>query len=80
LQKLHALSRTPPRKPPRRELDRVAKEQNRELASLRIVIEHVIGKLKVFKILGERYRNRRRRFGLRMSLIAGIYNAQLDLK
>lgn len=80
LQKLHARSRTPQRKPPQRELDQVAKERNRELASLRIVVEHVIGKLKVFKILGERYRSLRRRFGLRVNLIAGIYNAQLNLK
>jgi hypothetical protein len=34
----------------------------------------VIGKLKVFRILLERYRNRRRRFGLRVNLIAAIYN------
>jgi hypothetical protein len=29
---------------------------------------------KVFRVLGERYRNRRKRFGLRVNLIAGIYN------
>ncbi|RGD91737.1 IS5/IS1182 family transposase, partial [Acinetobacter sp. SWAC57] len=30
--------------------------------------------LKVFRILSERYRNRRKRFGLRMNLIAGLIN------
>ncbi|MEG4234701.1 IS5/IS1182 family transposase, partial [Microcoleus sp. Pol11C3] len=30
-------------------------------------------------ILSERYRNRRRRFGLRFNLIAGIYNYELNL-
>ena len=33
--------------------------------------------LKVFHILSERYRNRRRRFGLRFNLIAGLYNYEL---
>ncbi|HEY9907692.1 MAG TPA: IS5/IS1182 family transposase, partial [Thermosynechococcaceae cyanobacterium] len=35
--------------------------------------------LKIFRILSERYRNRRRRFGLRFNLIAGIYNFELKL-
>jgi hypothetical protein len=30
--------------------------------------------LKIFRILAEKYRNRRRRFGLRLNLIAGIIN------
>ena len=53
---------------------------NRTLASYRIVVEHVICRLKVFKILACRYRNRRRRFGLRFNLIAGIYNRELQLQ
>ena len=54
------------------------KVANRELASQRIFVEHVIGKLKVFRILSERYRNRRKRFGLRFNLIASIYNSELN--
>ncbi|MCL2853878.1 MAG: IS5/IS1182 family transposase, partial [Defluviitaleaceae bacterium] len=30
-----------------------------------------------FKILAERYRNRRKRFGLRLNLLAGICNFEL---
>jgi hypothetical protein len=41
------------------------------------VCEHVIGKLKVFRILMERHRNRRRRFGLRINLIAAVYGISL---
>jgi len=37
----------------------------------------VVGKLKVFLILMERYRNRRKCFSLRANLIAGIYNFEL---
>lgn len=34
---------------------------------------------KVFRILSERYRSRRRRFKLRFNLIAGIYNYELRI-
>jgi IS5 family transposase len=76
---LHANSQTPHRKPPKRELSKEQKAYNRKLASERMTVEHVIAKLKVFRILQERYRNRRKRFGLRLSLIAGIYNYELGL-
>ncbi|GAB4553954.1 MAG: hypothetical protein Tsb0014_47150 [Pleurocapsa sp.] len=55
------------------------KEYNRELAKHRICIEHVIRCLKIFRILAQPYRNRRRRFKLRFNLIAGLYNCGLDL-
>jgi len=42
----------------------------------RVVNEHVIGALKRFKIIADKYRNRRKRFGLRFNLIAGIYNLE----
>jgi hypothetical protein len=35
--------------------------------------------LLIFRILGERYRNRRKRFGLRFNLIAAIINFELVL-
>lgn len=38
------------------------------------MIEHVNRRLKIFKILAERDRNRRRRFGLRCNLIAALYH------
>jgi DDE superfamily endonuclease len=50
--------------------------ENRALSSVRTVVEHVIGRLKVFRVLNEAYRHRRR-FGLRVSLIAGLYNASV---
>ncbi|NEQ85191.1 MAG: IS5/IS1182 family transposase, partial [Moorea sp. SIO2I5] len=49
-------------------------------ASQRIMIEHVYRHLKIFRILSERYRNRRKRFGLRFNLIAAIYNYELCCK
>ena len=56
------------------------KEENRLLSSKRIFCEHVIGKLKIFRILKERYRNRRKRFGLRFNLISALYNLALTTK
>jgi len=47
------------------------------LSHQRILIENVLARLKVFRILSERYRNRRKRFGLRFNLIAAIYNSEL---
>ena len=78
LSKLHAKSQTPKKKKPRKaELTDEQKRSNRELASRRVVVEHVIRSLKIFRILAERYRNRRQRFSLRFNLIAGLYNYEL---
>ncbi len=54
-------------------------KKNRELARIRVIGEHINRKLKIFKILADRYRNRRKRFGLRFNLIAGLYNYELRL-
>ena len=47
---------------------------NKAKASLRIVVEHINAKIKTFKMLGEKYRNRRKRFGLRFNLICALIN------
>jgi hypothetical protein len=43
----------------------------------RVLNENVIRMVKRFKIIADRYRNRRKRFGLRFNLITGIYNYEL---
>ena len=53
------------------------KKNNRQLSRERVLNENVIGSLKRFKIIADRYRNRRKRFSLRFNLIAGIYNLEL---
>ncbi len=50
------------------------KLKNKEQAKKRVVVEHVIGHLKKFKIISQKYRNRRKRFTLKFNLICGIYN------
>ena len=79
LTKLHTNAQTPAKKSKRHPLTAAQKKANRELSRLRILIENIIRRLKIFRILSERYRNRRKRFALRFNLIAAIYNFELPL-
>ncbi len=74
LTKQHGNSQTPHKSSKLHPLTGEQKAENRHLARERFVAEHIIRSLKIFRILAERYRNRRRRFGLRFNLIAAIYN------
>lgn len=80
LNKIHSNSRVSKKSSKKKPLTKEQKKQNRILSSERVLNENVIGKLKRFKIISDRYRNRRKRFGLRFNLIAGIYNFELNLK
>ena len=79
IKKLHKNSRIPFKKIKKTPLIKEQKKFNRQLAKERIIVEHVHRKLKIFRVLSSRYRNRRKRFGLRFNLIAGIYNYELYL-
>ena len=56
------------------------KTENHNLSWERIFVENVIRRLRIFRILSERYRNQRKRFGLRFNLIAAIYNLEITIK
>jgi len=75
---LHENCQTPFKKSKHHALTQREKQRNRVLARKRILIEHIFRKLKVFRILSEKYRNRRKRFALRFNLIAAIYNLELN--
>jgi transposase len=77
LANLHLNSQTPVKKSKLHPLSQAQKNSNHRLSRKRILIENIIRKLKIFRILSERYRNRRKRFGLRFNLIAAIYNLEL---
>ena len=77
LQKEHDKTSMPKKKSKHYPLTREDKKRNSELSSQRVLNEHVIGMIKRFKIVSDRYRNRRKRFGLRFNLIAGLYNFEL---
>lgn len=65
---------TPRRKPPKGQLTPRQKAGNRRVGRKRIAVEHGIGKLKVWRIAAERWRNPRRRHTLVMKNIAGLHN------
>jgi hypothetical protein len=75
--KIHINSSTPRKKSKNKPLTKEDKAYNRELSSERVGNENAIGFIKRFKIVSEKYRNRRKRFGLRFTLIAGICNSEL---
>lgn len=76
---LHENCQTPVKKSKYHPLTKKEKQKNRALARKRIWIEHIFRKLKIFRILSDKYRNRRTRFALRFNLIAAIYNLELNL-
>ena len=77
IDKIHANSILPKKKSKNNPLTAEDKARNRKISSERVTNEHAIGFIKRFRILSERYRNRRKRFGLRFNLIAGICNFEL---
>ena len=74
---IHENSQTPIKKRKNQELTPEEKEYNRQLSKLRIVIENVNRRIKRFKIMCDRYRNKRKRHGLRMNIICGLHNMDL---
>jgi len=74
----HKKSETPKKKSMKNPLTKEERANNIRLAKERILVEHVNRKLKVFKIVGLRYRNRRKRYELRSNLLCGIYNFELQ--
>ncbi len=71
---LHSNSNIPKKSSKMHPLTKQQRRENREVSRQRIFVEHAIRFVKRFRILSERYRNRRKRFALRFSLIAGICN------
>jgi DDE superfamily endonuclease len=78
LQKIHAKTLLPKKKSKKNSLSIEDKKNNTALAKERVIVENVIGMLKRFKIIADRYRNRRKRFSLRFNLLAGLYNYELE--
>ena len=74
IQHQHAFTRTPKKASKHHPLTDDQRISNRNLARVRLPVEHVIRRLKVFRILKETYRHRRRRFHLRVNLIAALCN------
>src|SRR4051812_10343326 len=66
--------KTPTRKPRGGELTGGQKAESRRVARRRVVAEHGIGKMKVWRVAAERYRNPVGRHTLIMKNVAGLHN------
>jgi hypothetical protein len=75
--RFHANSALPRKKTKKKPLTKEDKAFNRAISSERVLNENVIGCLKRFRIVSDKYRNRRKRFTLRFNLIAAFYNLNL---
>lgn len=74
LEKLHRATEIPYKKPKNGHLSFEEKEYNGGLSRFRVRVENKIRELKIFRIIGERYRNKRKRYGLKFNIVAGIVN------
>ena len=77
IRRYHTNSYIPPKKPINGQLTKAQKRENKEQSRRRVRVENVIRHLKISRILSSRYRNRRKRFSLRVNLIAGLYYYEL---
>ena len=64
----------PIKKKKKQKLTKEQKAFNRQHSSERIVVEHVFGKMKIFKVLSDRFRNPLKSHNLIFKNIAGIHN------
>ena len=74
INKIHKNSTIPHKSSKNKKITKEQKRQNKSLAKQRIAVEHVNRMMKRFLILKNPYRNKQKRFGLRVNLIAAIYN------
>ena len=78
ISEIHANSDTPFKKSKKHPLTKEQKLSNKLLAKERILIEHINRRIKRFKILSLRYRNKRRFHALRLALICAIHNFEIS--
>jgi DDE superfamily endonuclease len=76
---LHSNSETPHKASKTKPLTALQKHANKTLSQARVLNENVIGKVKIFRCIAEKYRSHKtNRFSLRFNLIAAIYNLNLQ--
>jgi hypothetical protein len=62
------------KKPRGKSLEKRDKKHNRSLSRECVVIEHVIGRMKKFRIMGDKFRNRLKRYDDMTSIVSGLIN------
>jgi hypothetical protein len=71
VKKIHENSELPKENSKKKPLTQHEKKVNHQISSERVIVENVIRKVKIFRVMAEKYRNRRKRFTLRLVLITG---------
>ena len=74
LDKLHTQTELPYKATKTKPLDGEEKEYNQALSRIRVKVEHILGDIKTFRIIGDRYRNKSKRYNIKFNVIAGIVN------
>ena len=74
LDKVHQATEIPYKASKHKPLIEGEKEYNTALSRLRVKVENVFAQLKTFKILSDRYRNKRKRYNIKFNIIAGSVN------
>ena len=68
---------TPTKKPPKRELSPEQKEENKQISQQRIFIEHLIRRLKIFRLAGDKFRLNAKNYSLAIYTICGLVRLRL---
>ena len=69
--------KTPKKKPKKQELTPEQKEKNKELASERIFVEHIIRLVKIFRVVQERFRLKSRKYEQVIRTICGLVRLRI---
>lgn len=64
----------PYKKPQGKELTEKQKRSNLKFSSVRVCVEHGIGKMKIWRAVAEKFRNRRSKHTVMMKNVAGLHN------
>ena len=64
----------PVKKPKGKKLTNKQKRQNKKQRKERVIVEHTIGKMKKYRIMGEEYRNKLIRYDRMTSIVCGLVN------
>ena len=74
LNKLHVNSWIPHKNSKKKKLNKEQKKDNKALASLRITIENVNRKCKIFRVVKETYRGKHKNYSKVWNVVAGLVN------
>ncbi len=74
LDKIHTQTEIPYKASKNRPLDQEEKDYNSALSRVRVAVENIFAQIKTFKIMADRYRNKRKRYNLKFMIIAGLVN------